>query len=128
MVILKLLSEEVFDFSRGEMTQTKTKELKHSLNNEFQRVHELCLYVLGASQRPELLRATLATLHTFLSWIPVGYIFDSPLLDNLLGVFPNPLYRNLSLQCLTEIAALTFGDYFKARLVFFVPAWRPFFL
>ena len=28
----QLLSEEVFDFSRGEMTQAKIKELKHSLN------------------------------------------------------------------------------------------------
>ncbi|XP_021833200.1 protein EXPORTIN 1A-like [Prunus avium] len=32
MAILKLLSEEVFDFSRGEMTQLKIKELKQSLN------------------------------------------------------------------------------------------------
>ncbi|CAL5186263.1 unnamed protein product [Lathyrus oleraceus] len=32
MAILKLLSEEVFDFSRGEMTQQKIKELKQSLN------------------------------------------------------------------------------------------------
>ena len=28
----QLLSEEVFDFSRGEMTQQKIKELKNSLN------------------------------------------------------------------------------------------------
>jgi len=29
---VQLLSEEVFDFSRGEMTQQKIKELKQSLN------------------------------------------------------------------------------------------------
>jgi hypothetical protein len=29
---LQLLSEEIFDFSRGEMTQQKIKELKSSLN------------------------------------------------------------------------------------------------
>lgn len=29
---LQLLSEEVFDFSRGELTQSKIKELKNSLN------------------------------------------------------------------------------------------------
>ncbi|GFY81813.1 exportin 1A [Actinidia rufa] len=80
MAILKLLSEEVFDFSRGEMTQQKIKELKQSLNSEFQLIHELCLYVLSeASQRTELIRSTLATLHAFLSWIPLGYIFESPL-------------------------------------------------
>ena len=48
-------------------------------NSEFQLVHELCLYVLQASQKAELIRATLATLHAFLSWIPLGYIFEFPL-------------------------------------------------
>ncbi|XP_077221568.1 protein EXPORTIN 1A-like isoform X1 [Tasmannia lanceolata] len=111
MAILKLLSEEVFDFSRGEMTQQKIKELKQSLNSEFQLIHELCLYVLSASHRTELIRATLTTLHSFLSWIPLGYIFVSPLLETLLNFFPVASYRNLTLQCLTEVAALQFGEY-----------------
>ncbi|KAL7586351.1 protein EXPORTIN 1A [Lactuca sativa] len=117
MAILKLLSEEVFDFSRGEMTQHKIKELKQSLNSEFQLIHELCLYVLSASQRTELIRATLATLHAFLSWIPLGYIFESPLLETLLKFFPVPSYRNLTLQCLTEVAALNFGDFYNLQYV-----------
>ena len=33
--------------------------------------------VLNASQKPDLIRATLATLHAFLSWVPLGYIFES---------------------------------------------------
>ncbi|XP_047980580.1 protein EXPORTIN 1A isoform X2 [Salvia hispanica] len=117
MAILKLLSEEVFDFSRGEMTQQKIKELKQSLNSEFQLIHELCLYVLSASLRAELIRATLATLHAFLSWIPLGYIFQSPLLEKLPNFFVVPAYRNLTLQCLTEIAALSFGDFYNAQYV-----------
>nr|XP_043627254.1 protein EXPORTIN 1A-like [Erigeron canadensis] len=117
MAILKLLSEEVFDFSRGEMTQQKIKELKQSLNSEFQLIHELCLYVLSASQRTELVRATLATLHAFLSWIPLGYIFESPLLEMLLKYFPVPSYRNLTLQCLTEVAALNFGDIYNVQYI-----------
>ncbi|XP_020080083.1 protein EXPORTIN 1A-like [Ananas comosus] len=117
MAILKLLSEEVFDFSRGEMTQQKIKELKQSLNSEFQLIHELCLYVLSASQRTELIRATLATLHAFLSWIPLGYIFESPLLETLLKFFPVASYRNLTLQCLTEVAALQFGEYYDMQYV-----------
>ncbi|KAL2556439.1 Protein EXPORTIN 1A [Forsythia ovata] len=115
MAILKLLSEEVFDFSRGEMTQQKIKELKQSLNSEFKLIHELCMYVLSASQRAELIRATLATLHAFLSWIPLGYIFESPLLETLLKFFPVPAYRNLTLQCLTEVAALSFGDFYNMQ-------------
>ncbi|KAG9158076.1 hypothetical protein Leryth_000240 [Lithospermum erythrorhizon] len=117
MAILKLLSEEVFDFSRGEMTQQKIKELKQSLNSEFQLIHELCLYVLSASQRAELIRATLATLHAFLSWIPMGYIFESPLLNTLLKFFPIAAYRNLTLQCLTEVASLSCGDFYDSQYV-----------
>ncbi|XP_022744972.1 protein EXPORTIN 1A-like isoform X3 [Durio zibethinus] len=117
MAILKLLSEEVFDFSRGEMTQQKIKELKQSLNSEFELIHELCLYILSASQRTELIRATLSTLHAFLSWIPLGYIFESTLLETLVKFFPVPSYRNLTLQCLTEVAALNFGDYYNVQYV-----------
>ena len=45
MAILALLSEEVFDFSRGELTQAKTRELKGTLNNEFRLIHDLCTCV-----------------------------------------------------------------------------------
>ena len=48
--------------------QAKTKELKASLNQDFRLIHELCLFVLNASQRPDLIRATLNALHAFLSW------------------------------------------------------------
>nr|GLL19917.1 protein EXPORTIN 1A isoform X1 [Ipomoea trifida] len=85
--------------------------------SEFQLIHELCLYVLSASQRTELIRATLATLHAFLSWIPLGYIFESPLLETLLKFFPVHAYRNLTLQCLTEVAALSFGDFYNMQYV-----------
>ncbi len=33
--------------------------------------------VLNASSKPDLIRATLSTLHAFLSWVPLGYIFES---------------------------------------------------
>ncbi|CAN1269139.1 Protein EXPORTIN 1A [Linum perenne] len=84
---------------------------------KFRLIHELCLYVLSASQRAELIQATLATLHAFLSWIPLGYIFESILLETLLKFFPNPAYRNLALQCLTEVAALSFGEYYNEQYI-----------
>ncbi|MBA0710152.1 hypothetical protein Golax_025145, partial [Gossypium laxum] len=115
MAILKLLSEEVFDFSRGEMTQQKIKELKQSLNSEFQLIHELCLYVLSASQRIELIRATLSTLHAFLSWIPLGYIFESTLVSN--SGFSNDLAVSMSRFGLLQVASLNFGDYYNVQYV-----------
>jgi hypothetical protein len=54
-------------------------------------------------QKPDLTRATLSTLHAFLSWVPLGYIFDSNLVEVLLRLFPQPPFRNLALQCLTEV-------------------------
>ena len=72
MAILKLLSEEVFDFSRGEMTQDKTRHLKHTLNAQFRMIHELCTFVLLNTRKESLVRATLTALHAYLSWVPVG--------------------------------------------------------
>jgi len=46
MVILKLLSEEVFDFSAGNMTQMKAKHLKDTMCSEFAQIFELCQFVL----------------------------------------------------------------------------------
>lgn len=66
MHILRLLSEEVFDFNRGELTQSKTRMLKAQLNSEFESIHELCHFVLRStdlwSSRPALIKATLAAL------------------------------------------------------------------
>ncbi|KAL0744618.1 hypothetical protein Bca4012_086131 [Brassica carinata] len=90
---------------------------KTSETIEFQLIHELCLYVISASQRPELIRATLSALHAYLSWIPLRYIFDSPLLENLLNLFPMPEYRNLTLQCLSKVAALKVGELYRNRFV-----------
>jgi len=42
-------SEEVFDFSSGQMTQTKAKHLKDSMCSEFTLIFELCLFVMVSS-------------------------------------------------------------------------------
>lgn len=107
----------MFDFSRGELTQAKTKELKTSLNAEFAAIHGLCMFALERSTKPDLIRATLTTLHAFLSWVPLGYIFESSLVDTLLKLFPAPAYRNVALQCLTEVASLSVGSFYDAHFV-----------
>eukprot|EP00241_Pyramimonas_parkeae_P000677 CAMPEP_0114249878 /NCGR_PEP_ID=MMETSP0058-20121206/14395_1 /TAXON_ID=36894 /ORGANISM="Pyramimonas parkeae, CCMP726" /LENGTH=1067 /DNA_ID=CAMNT_0001363489 /DNA_START=188 /DNA_END=3391 /DNA_ORIENTATION=+ len=117
MHILKLLSEEVFDFSRGEMTQEKTRHLKSSLNDEFGLIHELGEYVLTHSQKPLLIQNTLTTLHAYLSWVPVGYIFESTLVETLLKLFPTLEFRNVALQCLTEVGMLPVATVYDKHLV-----------
>ena len=108
MQILKLLSEEVFDFSRDQMVTEKVRRMKESLNGEFSQIFHLCEFVLEHSQQPSLLRTTLQTLQRFLTWIPLGFIFQTKLIDVLLNkYFPEPMFRNDALDCLTEIGTLT---------------------
>jgi exportin-1 len=94
MQILQLLSEEIFDFSIDSMTATKAKTMKVSLNEEFSQIFQLCQFVLEVSTNKSLLIATLRTLERFLSWIPLGYIFETPLLGVLITkFFPVPFFR-----------------------------------
>ena len=108
MHILRLLSEEVFDFSKDAMTTAKIRTMKESLNAEFAQIFRLCEFVLGASSRPKLIDATLGTLKAFLSWIPLGYLFETALVQTLIErFFAAAQFRNATLECLTEIASLS---------------------
>ena len=84
MAILKLLSEEIFDFSAEQMTQAKTKNLKNQMCGEFSDLFKLCSDVLEEAAKPSLIKATLETLLRFLNWIPLGYIFETSIIDLLL--------------------------------------------
>jgi len=84
MSILKLLSEEVFDFSTGQLTQTKAKHLKDTMCSEFCQIFHLCEFVMENSVDENLIGSTLETLLRFLNWIPLGYIFETELIFTLL--------------------------------------------
>jgi len=84
MAILKLLSEEVFDFSSGQMTQTKAKHLKDTMCQEFSQIFQLCQFVMENSANPNLVGSTLETLLRFLNWIPLGYIFETELIHTMI--------------------------------------------
>ncbi|KAH9484027.1 Exportin-1 [Psilocybe cubensis] len=118
MVILKLLSEEIFDFSAEQMTQTKIKNLKNQMCGEFSEIFKLCSEVLEEAQKVSLIKATLETLLRFLNWIPLGYIFETTIIDLLLNRFLEaPEFRNITLKCLAEIAALNVGAEYDPKFV-----------
>ncbi|KJA20251.1 hypothetical protein HYPSUDRAFT_203952 [Hypholoma sublateritium FD-334 SS-4] len=118
MVILKLLSEEIFDFSAENMTQTKIKHLKNQMCGEFSEIFKLCSEVLEEAQKVSLIKATLETLLRFLNWIPLGYIFETTIIDLLLNRFLEaPEFRNVTLKCLAEIAALNVGPEYDPKFV-----------
>ena len=110
MTILRLLSEEVFDFSQDQMTSAKARNLKTSMTSEFASIFQLCSEVLNTANQPSLVKATLETLLRFLNWIPLGYIFETPIINTLLTRFlGEPEFRNVTLKCLTEIGGLQIG-------------------
>ena len=116
MKILQLLSEEVFDFSSGQMTSTKIAELKESLCNDFSQIFTLCEYILANSQKESLIKTTLETLLRFLNWIPLGFIFEQKLIEQLVFQYlPMPALRNVTLKCAIEIASLDIGTFYNAQ-------------
>ncbi|RHZ71101.1 hypothetical protein Glove_262g9 [Diversispora epigaea] len=118
MAILKLLSEEIFDYSAEQMTQTKTKNLKTQMCHEFSKIFELCNEVLEKAHQPSLIKATLDTLLRFLNWIPLGYIFETNVIENLRNRFvESPEYRNVTLKCLTEIGALSVSHEYDEKFI-----------
>lgn len=118
MAILRLLSEEVFDFSAEQMTQAKARSLKDQFCGEFGEVFNLCIEVLEKAGKPSLIRATLETMLRFLNWIPLGFIFETNVIDNLVGRFLEvPDFRNVTLKCLSEIVNLHVGSEYDAKFV-----------
>jgi exportin-1 len=77
------ISEEIFDFSAEQMTQQKTNNLKNQMCGEFSEIYQLCKEVLDRAQKPSLIKATLQTLLRFLNWIPLGFIFETDLIETL---------------------------------------------
>ncbi|KAL5606661.1 hypothetical protein BROUX41_003057 [Berkeleyomyces rouxiae] len=107
MIILRLLSEEVFDYSADQMTSAKTRNLKTTMCAEFSQIFQLCQEILNTANSVSLVKATLETLLRFCNWIPLGYIFETPLIDTLRTRFLSvPEFRNITLQVLTEIGGL----------------------
>ncbi|KAG1054076.1 hypothetical protein G6F43_003887 [Rhizopus delemar] len=106
MTILKLLSEEIFDYSAEQMIHLKTSNLRQSICDEFSEIFYLCVEILEKATKTSLVKVTLDTLLRFLSWIPVGYIFETDLIQLLGKFFQTPHHRNIALKCLTEIGSL----------------------
>ena len=105
MKVLGLLVEEIFDFSEEDMLSSKVLKLKESLQGEFGKVFELCTFALNQSSRVTLISATLTTASRFMSWVPLPFVFETPVLSLLVTRFLHlPQFRCDVLTVLTEVA------------------------
>ena len=97
------------------MTSAKAKKLKESFNADFSLIFQLCEYIMANSTKVSLLVCTFQTLLKFLNWIPLGYIFETALVKNLVYKFlPHQAFRNDVLACLTEIGSLDIGTIYES--------------
>ncbi|GIX63748.1 exportin 1, putative [Babesia caballi] len=125
MRLLNMLSEELFDFGEDHMQSRTVQRLTSRMTADFREIFDVCLFVLhSAISNPEavrtsLIKQTLTCLAHFLKWIPVGYIFEQyvhnnlsvVLIDLLLDHFWDPvIYRVECTKCLTEIASLSLSS------------------
>lgn len=130
--ILKQLSEEIFDFSKMSITSEKARNLKATMTKEFGAVFDLCGFIIDTfiadqkSIKSSLIKVTLKTLGAFMSWIPLGYIFETSMIIKLIDTFLSQnIYRVETIKCLTEIAGLRVAGGFKreyeeAGLIMFI--------
>jgi exportin-1 len=106
---------------------------------EFADVFQLCVEVLEKADKPSLIKVTLEAMLRFLNWIPLGYIFETPVIDHLitrvrlsLPSFPClsrtdreacwqflevPEFRNVTLKCLSEIGGLQIGPEYNSKFI-----------
>ncbi|CAO3594483.1 unnamed protein product [Absidia cylindrospora] len=103
--ILKLLNEEIFDYSGDQMTVARTEKLKAQMKKEADMVFGLCKQVLEANDvpQPSLTEAALATLSRFLVWLPQDFVVDSGIVYIIGNLIDR--HRVLVLECFTTIAS-----------------------
>lgn len=110
--ILKMLSEEIFDFSKNQLTMHQIAELKQHMHEEFTKVFELCDEILRNADKVSaaLSRSCLETLYSFLGWIPLFYIFFSDIIERIVQFISSDAHREPALRCLVEIVSLKIAD------------------
>lgn len=106
-----MLSEEIFDFGKSTMNADTVNELKLRLNEQFMDVFNLCKWVLenavNGQVQSSLVNNTLITLQHFLSWMPLGYIFQFDLMTILVKNFMvQSQYQMNAMSCLAEVACI----------------------
>ena len=116
-LILKDLSQEIFEFSKNTMKSNDIAVLKQRFAKEFQSVYQICDQVLReyiknkSSVKLSLLKGCLDTLSAFLNWMPLVYVFKTDLIENILvPMLSDKRVYLQSLKCLEQIVVIKFDD------------------
>uniref|UniRef100_A0A915CX89 Importin N-terminal domain-containing protein n=1 Tax=Ditylenchus dipsaci TaxID=166011 RepID=A0A915CX89_9BILA len=98
--------------------------LKQQFCEQFESVHQLCHEILENADDAKLIYSTLQTLHGFLDWIPVGYIFENNMIDLIATKVP-PAPPRIPIYCssvLIEISSISIDDnpQYGGKLIFLI--------
>lgn len=104
--ILRMIIEDVNE-NEQQLTIAQRDAMKPTLISNFSHIFELCLMIIDSSENTALLKSTLGTLHSSIRWLPLKFIFVSPLIKILIfKLFSVDLLKNIIIQCLHAIAAI----------------------
>lgn len=108
MRILTILSEEVFDFGTGpmtELTSARQARLREAMSAELRKIFDLFAHAAATTADVTTVKETLRALSGYLTWIPAEFVFETNLVDTLIGKFlPAGAFRTVTLDCLAEVA------------------------
>ncbi|KAI9276648.1 armadillo-type protein [Phascolomyces articulosus] len=123
MIILRLLSEEVYEASEETQAEWKTRKLKEQMLSKFGPVIDLCREVLMNQPSEKLVQITLESLSHFLKWILPNAIFDTDIMPlictQITSKVENRHLNTLGLKCCNEVAGRQdFPLQFQEKIVF----------
>ena len=121
LTILRLMAEEMLDFSSGDMTHRRIQYLRDSLSGEINQILEFVISVLtnGDIQSQSLQNKALRCLLQYLNWISPQHIATSNLLELLAGRYLDmDSTRSSALRCLTELVNLNLAKTGENRDLF----------
>lgn len=108
LIILKILYEEIFDFSSDRMTQAKVVKMKKSMSQVCLQIYLHIVDILKLNNTTSDLEiSALECLLGYSEWIPPDYIFQTNVLQLLSSIYiKKQETRNITLKCLTTITAV----------------------
>lgn len=110
--ILKLIAEEIFDYSEDKLTRARKHSLRKSLTIEFEKIFRFCIDLLSTSNNKILQTNTIETVLRYINWLPFQFIYDSQLLHLLTNIYILwDSTRLSSIKCLIEIANIQLNEY-----------------
>lgn len=121
--IMLMLSEEIFEDTKQNMTKVQLERLKLKYNENLKIIYDLCDYIAKAYLQdsskiaPSLIKMCLRTFYAFLTWVPTSFVFMTDFLDVILvGLVSDIKYTVQCMQCFTESYSIALKGFSQEEL------------